>query len=162
MGAFDSLDPFTQCEALIITTLEGDTAWAALVKSANRLWRTGTARSVRRMGELTGDVPEVDLVPAGFELLGWTSSGITATQAFELQIKSGDLRPKQAMFPLRFATFLVLYPLRVKPDATKTWLESIDVSAADDEVTGGGRTPSGWTTAMSIVCKMNLKATDLV
>ncbi len=162
MGAFDSLDPFTQCEALIIATLEGDTAWAALVKAANRLWRTGTARSVRRPGEITGDEPSVDLMPAGFEVEGWTSSGLVCQQTFELRIRSGDLRPKQAMFPLRFATIRVLHALRVKPDATKTWLTAVEFWAADDEVAGGTRQLAGWTTALAIMCKMTIQSTDLV
>ena len=162
MGAFDSTDPFTQCEALIIATLEGDTAWKALVKEANRLWRTGTARSVRRLGEITGDVPSVDLAPAGFEVEGWTSSGLVCQQTFELRIMSGDLRPKQAMFPLRFATIRVLHSLRVVPDAAKPWLTAVEFWASDDDVVGGGRTPAGWVTALSIVCKMTIQDTDLV
>lgn len=166
MGIFDSQDPFTQVEAFLWDAFEADTAWTSLVKAANRLKRTGTARSIQRPGRLTGDLPEVDLVPAGFEFAERTSSSWILRQAFSLIINSGDLRPSQAVFPVRWNTLRVLRGLGGPTGdgryTGKSWLRRVWPADGEDEAIGSERTPAGWQSVMMINSEMYILLTELV
>ncbi len=160
---FAVTDFFTQLEALIWATLEADTAWAAVFPPGNRRKRTGDARSPRKPGRLSKDLPEIEVVAAEYEEVGGTSTSLVATQGFDVVIVSGDMRPKAALFPGKYQTLKALRSLVNSPipAAYRPWLTRVSFVAADDDEVAGERSPAGMGTLISLECEMHIPETEL-
>ena len=164
MGAFDSADAFSQCETLLWDTLEADTTWAGLVRPGNRIkHQAASGRSPYKPGKLTRDLPDVDIIPSGIELVGYTSSAWTILQSFSVVVFSGDMRPAAAMFPVRFQCMRAFYALARagRPDATRTWIEAVEIEASEDDVLDERGQPKGWFTAIEVTFKLNLPDSEM-
>ncbi len=161
---FAATDLFTQLEALIWDTLEADTDWAAVFPPGNRRKRTGDARSPRKPGRLSKDMPEIEVVAAAYDELGGTSTSLHAAQTFDIAIVSGDMRPKAAMFPGKYQTLKALRSLvnSAIPSAYRPWLTRISFVATDDDELVGEKSPSGMSTLISLECEMHIAETELV
>ncbi len=160
---FAVADFFTQLEALIWATLEADAAWSAVFPPGNRRKRTGDARSPRKPGRLSKDLPEIEVVTAEYEEAGGTSTSLVATQGFDVVIVSGDMRPKAALFPGKYQTLKALRSLVNSPipAAYRPWLTRVSFVAADDDEVAGERSPAGMSTLISLECEMHIPETEL-
>lgn len=102
-------DPFTTVSAAILSALQGDSAWAALVKRGNVIDMTADTFE-RWKGQLqSGDVPEVILLQGDFRLkpFGGSSRIAEMQQSYDLIATHDSLRvtPVNA---LKYATFTAL------------------------------------------------------
>lgn len=101
-------DPFTMVTQAIWQALEQDPDISSGVRPGNRIKRleTGEATQVMTPKEeiISGDLPELDIVPAGGSVKFPASAGaFTVTQDFEIVINVEDARLDLRYYPLWWA-----------------------------------------------------------
>lgn len=95
-------DPFTAVEAKLWELVADHTDLMALVKPGNRLDAQDVARRAQKEGRLSADLPELQLVPTGGGVTGWTSTSVLVSQIFDFQVLTGNERAYKELFPVRW------------------------------------------------------------
>ena len=106
---FPMLDPFTQTSRAILSALQADAGWSALVKPGNVIDMTADSFERFKTQVQSGDLPEVILLQGEFRLkpFGGSSRVAEMEQIFQLVVTHDSLRVR----PVNLVKYMTLVAL---------------------------------------------------
>ena len=155
------VDPFTLAYDALVALFADHEGVQHLVKKGNLIAYTGGSGDPTKGNIQPGDVPELEVRPAGGEAQLWfTSSSAAVIRRFVVGLTTGELRVDKSLFPLEWEL------LRAIAGTTNnlglSFVVKVSIEGFDEERTGTEehRGTKGWVALFSVVVEMNFSRQD--
>lgn len=155
------VDPFTQAYDALVALFADHEGVQHLVKKGNLIAYTGGSGDSTKGNIQSGDLPEIEVRPAGGEAQLWFSSSSAAVvRRFVVGITTGELRIDKWLFPLEWELLRAL--AGTTDNLGLSFVVKVSIEGFDEERSGTEehRGTKGWVALFSVVVEMNFSRQD--
>lgn len=151
-----NLDPFTRVYNAIMALFADHDGVRDLVKPGNLIGYASDSADPIKGNIQPGDLPEIEVRPAGGEVQLWkTSDSTEVLRRYVVGITTGELRVHESLFPLEWELLRALASTTNNlglPFVVNVHIEGFD---EDPEATDRHRGTKGWVALFSVIVQMH-------
>lgn len=150
------VDPFTRVYDALVALFANHDGVQDLVKTGNLIDYSGDRTEPTKENIQAGDVPELEVRPAGGEGQLWFSStSATVVRRYAVGLTTGDLRAAKSLFPLEWQLIRAL--AGTTDDLGLSFVHKVSIEGFDEEreATDRHRGTRGWVAVFAVVVEMN-------
>lgn len=150
-----NVDPFTRVYNAIMALFADHDGVSDLVKPGNLVSYATKSRDPLKVNVQSGDLPEIEVRPAGGEATLWkTSDSTEVIRRYVVGIATGDLRVDESLFPLEWELLRALAGTTSNlglPFVVNVHIEGFD---EESEATDRHRGTKGWVALFTVGVQM--------